>query len=68
MSFEVIFSPKSAKQIKAFNEKLKTRMKKAIVEIGNDPWHRGTIKVKGKHKKKKSWQLQDTLYNRQTAK
>jgi mRNA-degrading endonuclease RelE of RelBE toxin-antitoxin system len=41
MSFKVIFSPRSYKQIKSFNEELKERIKK---EIGNDPWHRGTIK------------------------
>ena len=47
MSFKVIFSPKSYKQIKSFNEELKERIKKASIEIGNDPWHRGTIKVRG---------------------
>ncbi len=47
MSFEVFFSPKSYKQIKNFNEELKERIKKAATEIGNDPWHKGTIKVKG---------------------
>jgi len=46
MSYEVIFSPKSRKQIKALrDEKLKMKLKEAIVEIGMDPWHRGTIKV-----------------------
>jgi len=47
MSYEVIFSPKSNKQIKSFDEKLKGRIKQAAIEIGNDPWHKGTIKVEG---------------------
>ncbi|MCD6456492.1 MAG: type II toxin-antitoxin system RelE/ParE family toxin [Methanophagales archaeon] len=47
MSYEVIFSPKSYKQIESFDEKLKGRIKKASIEIGNDPWHKGTIKVEG---------------------
>ena len=46
MSYDVIFSPKSRKQIKALKDnKLKERLKKAVIEIGNDPWHKGTIKV-----------------------
>jgi len=47
MIYEVIFSPKSYNQIKSFDEKLKGRIKKAATEIGNDPWHKGTIKVEG---------------------
>ncbi|KAF5436999.1 mRNA interferase RelE/StbE [Candidatus Methanophagaceae archaeon] len=47
MSYEVIFSPKSYKQIKSFDEKLKGRIKQAAIEMGNDPWHKGTIKVEG---------------------
>jgi hypothetical protein len=47
MTYEVIFSPKSYKQIESFDKKLKERIKKAAVEIGNDPWHKGTIKVEG---------------------
>ncbi len=47
MSYEVIFSPKSYKQIESFDEKLKGRIKKAAIEIGNDPWRKGTIKVEG---------------------
>ena len=47
MSYEVIFSPKSYKQIKSFDEKLKERIKQAAIEIGNEPWHKGTIKVEG---------------------
>ena len=46
MSFKVIFSPKSYKQIKSFNKELKGRIRKASIEIGNEPWHRGTIKVR----------------------
>ncbi len=47
MSFEVIFSPKSNRQIRSLDEKLKEKVKKEIIELGNDPWHKGTIKVKG---------------------
>ena len=47
MIYEVIFSPKSYKQIEAFDEKLKGRIKKAAIEMGNEPWHKGTIKVEG---------------------
>ncbi|MGB7531934.1 MAG: hypothetical protein WA977_03000 [Halobacteriota archaeon] len=47
MSYEVIFSPKSYKQIESFDEKLKGGIKKAAIEIGNDPWRKGTIKVEG---------------------
>ena len=46
MSYNMIFSPKSRKQIKALKDhKLKERLKKAVIEIGDDPWHKGTIKV-----------------------
>jgi mRNA-degrading endonuclease RelE of RelBE toxin-antitoxin system len=47
MTFEVILSPKSGKQIETFDEKLKERIKIATIEIGNNPWHKGTIKVEG---------------------
>lgn len=47
MTFRVIFSPKSCRQIKSFSVELRDRIKSAVVEIGNDPWHKGTIKVKG---------------------
>ena len=47
MTYEVIFSPKSYKQIKSFDEKLKKRIKKAAIEVGNDPWRKGTIRVEG---------------------
>ena len=47
MSFEVLFSPKSYKQIRSFNEELKDRIKKAVIEIGDDPLHKGTIKLRG---------------------
>ncbi len=46
MSYQVIFSPKSYRQIKAMkDEKLKERLKSALMEIGENPWHKGTIKV-----------------------
>jgi mRNA-degrading endonuclease RelE of RelBE toxin-antitoxin system len=44
--FEVIFSPKIYKQIKHLDEELKERIKKAAIEVGDDPWHDGTIKVR----------------------
>ena len=44
--FEVIFSPKSNKQIKELDDKTKKRIKKAISEIKENPWHKDTIKVK----------------------
>ena len=47
MSFRAIFSPKSRKTIKSFDSELKERIKKGILEIINDPWEKGTIKVKG---------------------
>ena len=47
MNYKILFSSKSRRQIKVLNEKLKERIKEAIIEIGNDPWHKGTIKVKG---------------------
>ena len=47
MSFKVIFSPKSYKQIKLLKKEQKERIKNASIEIGNNPWHKGTIKVKG---------------------
>ena len=48
MSYEVLFSPKSRRQIKGLkDEKLKEKIKEAVIEIGKDPWHKGTIKVEG---------------------
>jgi mRNA interferase RelE/StbE len=47
MSYEVILSSKSYNQLKSFNAQLKARLKKATLEIGEDPWHKGTIKVEG---------------------
>jgi mRNA-degrading endonuclease RelE of RelBE toxin-antitoxin system len=47
MSFRAIFSPKSCKAIKSFDPELKERIKKGIQEISNNPWEKGTIKVKG---------------------
>jgi len=48
MSYTILFSPKSRKQIKGLkDEKLKDKIKEAIIAIGEDPWHKGTIKVEG---------------------
>ncbi len=48
MSYEILFSPKSRRQIKGLkDEKLKDKIKEAIIDIGNDSWHKGTIKVEG---------------------
>ena len=46
MSFRAIFSPKSCKTIKSFDSELRERIKNGIMEICNDPWEKGTIKVK----------------------
>jgi len=46
MSYRILFSPKSYRQLKAIKDKnLKERLKDALMEIGKNPWHRGTIKV-----------------------
>ncbi len=48
MSYDILFSPKSRRQIKGLkDEKLKEKIKEAVIEIGKDPWHKGTIKVEG---------------------
>jgi len=47
MSFEVLFSPRSYKQIQSLDRKLKERIRKAAIEIGDDPFHKGTIKIRG---------------------
>ncbi len=47
MSFAVILSPKSYKQLKSFDEALRERLREAALEIAEDPWHKGTIKVEG---------------------
>ena len=44
MSFRVIFSPKSCKAIKSFDQEFKERIKNAIQAIGDDPFEKGTIK------------------------
>ena len=62
MSYEVIFSPKSRRQIKALkDEKLKERLKEAVIEIGNNPWHKGTIKVE-KYNNIQERELDDIAY------
>lgn len=47
MNFTIIFSPKSNKQTKSIEARIKEKIKKAIVEIGKNPWHKGTIKIIG---------------------
>lgn len=47
MSFRVVFSSKSCKIIKSFDQEFKERIKKAIQALSDDPWEKGTIKVKG---------------------
>ena len=47
MSFAVVFSSKSCKTIKSFDQEFRERIKNAIQAIGEDPWEIGTIKVKG---------------------
>ena len=45
--FKIFLSTKSRRQIKRANENLKERIRGAILEIAEDPWHKGTIKVQG---------------------
>ena len=45
--FEVIFSPKSNKQVRELDDKTKKRIKEAILKIKENSWHKDTIKVKG---------------------
>ncbi len=45
--FKVLFSTKSKRQIKRMSESLREKLKKAILEIADNPWHKGTIKVEG---------------------
>lgn len=47
MSFRVVFSSKSCKTIKSFDQEFKNRIKQAIQALGDDPWEKGTMKVKG---------------------
>jgi mRNA interferase RelE/StbE len=47
MSFRVVFSSKSSKTIKSFDHEFKERIKKVIQALSDDPWEKGTIKVKG---------------------
>jgi mRNA-degrading endonuclease RelE of RelBE toxin-antitoxin system len=47
MSFRIVFSSKSCKTIRSFDQEFKERIKKAIQALGDDPWEKGTIKVKG---------------------
>jgi len=46
--FKVFFSTKSKRQIKKMNENLKGKIKNAVLEIADNPWHKGTIKVEGR--------------------
>lgn len=45
MSFQIIFSPKSKKQIEKLPADIREQIKEASLEIQQDPYHRGTIKV-----------------------
>ena len=45
MNFEIIFSPKSYRQIKKMKNSVKNRINKGILEIRENPFHKGTIKV-----------------------
>lgn len=47
MKFSIYFSTKAEKQIKKLPQKIKKRIKKACLEICENPWHRGTLKVEG---------------------
>lgn len=45
MNFEIIFSPKSYRQIKKLRIDVKKRINEAILEIENNPFHKGTVKI-----------------------
>ena len=47
MSFKPVFSSKSYRQIKDLDNETRDRIKKAIEEIAENPWHKGTIKIEG---------------------
>ncbi len=47
MKFLLLFSKNAGKQIKKLPKNLKNRIKKACIEISENPWHKGTIKVEG---------------------
>ncbi len=45
MNFEIIFSPKSYRQIKKMRIDAKKRISEAILEIKENPFHKGTVKI-----------------------
>ena len=45
MNFEIIFSPKSYRQIKKMRIDVKKRINVAILEIKDNPFHKGTVKI-----------------------
>ena len=47
MNFQILFSPKSKKQIDKFPLQIKEKIQEASLEIQQDPYHLGTIKIEG---------------------
>ncbi len=47
MKYNLIFSPKSLKQIKKLSKPLKLRIKTACEQIELNPFHRSIIKIQG---------------------
>lgn len=45
MNFEIIFSPKSYRQIKKMRIDVKKRINEAILEIKENPFHKGRISI-----------------------
>ena len=45
MNFKIIFSPKSYRQIKKMRIDIKKRINEAILEIKDNPFHKGTVKI-----------------------
>jgi mRNA-degrading endonuclease RelE of RelBE toxin-antitoxin system len=46
VNFKIIFSPKSYRQIKKLRIDVKKRINEAILKIKENPFHKGTIKIK----------------------
>lgn len=45
MKYNLLFSPKSLKQIKKLSKNIKLRIKIACDQIEVNPYHKGTIKI-----------------------
>jgi mRNA interferase RelE/StbE len=45
VNFEIIFSPESYRQMKKIRIDAKKRINEAILEIRENPFHKGTVKI-----------------------